>query len=89
MRAQFGAIFAVDAMADRFRRSKAHIYQSSCLVVVALCLSGCAVPLREGLGLSHLADPPRHFSEFSIVVGSIETNARTIASVALRFLQAV
>jgi len=89
MRAQSGAISAIDAMADRIRRLEVHICRSLCLVVIALCLSGCAVPLREGFGSSHFDDPPRQLSEFSIVVGSIETNAHTIASAVLRFLQAV
>lgn len=54
MRAKIGANLAVYSMFDRFRKLRAALLALAHLFLVALILSGCAIPLRHD-------DEPSHF----------------------------
>jgi hypothetical protein len=74
---------AVDSVPAGISRSK--IFRILNLALIALALSGCAIPLRESDGPSKSAGSADWISEFPIVSRSREANDRTIADALCRF----
>ncbi len=68
---------AVDSVPPGVSRSK--ILSILNLALIALALSGCAIPLRESDGPSKSVGSTDWISEFPIVSGSIEANDSKIA----------
>ncbi len=85
MLAQFDADSnaAADLVPAEVSRSK--IFRILNLGLIALALSGCAIPLRESDGPSKSAGSTDWLSEFPIVSRSTEANDRTIADALCRF----
>jgi len=65
--------------------SLSKIFRTINLILIALALSVCAVPLRESDRSSEFVGLWRRSSEFPVVTGSIEANDRTIADTTCRF----
>ena len=84
MRAQIAAGSVIEAIDWRCRRSK--VLRLCGIVVLAVCLSGCAIPLRESDRSSDSSDSPQRLSGSSIVVGAIGANAREVTQAILRIL---
>ena len=74
---------AVDSVPPGVSRSKT--FRILNLAMIALALSGCAIPLRESDGPSKSVGSTDWISEFPIVSGPIEANDSKIADALCRF----
>jgi len=73
----------VDSVPAGVSRSK--IFRTINLILIALALSGCTIPLRESDGPSKSPGSTHSMSEIPIVRWSTEVNDRTIADALCRF----
>ncbi len=76
---------SVPAGISRSKISRSNIFRAINLILIALALSGCAVPLRESDRSSEFVGLWRRILEFPVVTGSIEADDRTIADTICRF----
>lgn len=78
-------IGVVSVGSSRPKVSRSSILRTINLTLIALALSGCAVPLRESDRLSEFVGRWRWIGEFPVVTGSIEANDRRTADTLLCF----